>query len=368
LPLTRLGLRVVVAIAIVGLGAAGIASAGPSDAAKNVPFWPVWLCLPGETTNWCDVNLNTTAISANGAQTVSDPAPATNPPVDCFYVYPTVSTEKRANSDLTIQPAEAAIATVQAGRFEQDCRLFAPMYNQVTEFATSADANYNLEYTDVLAAWRDYLAHYNDGRGFVLIGHSEGSFILERLIRSQIESSPERKLLISAILAGGDVTVKDGSDTGGTFRRIPACDSETETGCVVAYSTWDHTPPKDAGLQGAAPGTHVLCVNPAAPAGGTAPITPLFVVGASEGVAPLTYMSHKAIWVSFPDMYTAHCVQQGRRAWLRVNRIPIPGDKRPAAKDALTPEMGLHAADITMALPELVALVHSQSTAWLARH
>jgi Protein of unknown function (DUF3089) len=365
MPFTRLGLLVVVAITIAGgSGASPIASAHPG--AKNVPYWPVWLCLPGEATDWCNVNLLTTTISANGARTVSDGTPAANPPVDCFYVYPTVSTEKRPNSDLTIQPAEAAIATVQAGRFEQDCRLFAPMYNQVTESATSANANYNLEYTDVLAAWRDYLAHYNDGRGFVLIGHSEGSFILERLIRNQIESSPERKLLISAILAGGDVTVKDGSDTGGTFRHIPACDSTTETGCVVAYSTWDHTPPKDAGLQGAARGTHVLCVNPAAPAGGTAPITPLFVVGASEGVAPLTYMSHKAVWVSFPDMYTAHCVQQGRRAWLRINRIPIPGDHRPTAKNALTPEMGLHAADITMALPNLVSLVHSEATAWLA--
>jgi hypothetical protein len=65
-------------------------------------------------------------------------------------------------------------------------------------------------------------------------------------------------------------------------------------------------------------------------------------------------------------MYTAHCVQQGRRAWLRINRIPIPGDHRPLAQNALTPEMGLHAADITIALPDLVSLVHNQASAWLA--
>lgn len=363
-PLTRLGLLVVVAITIAGCCSA----AQSASAAKNVPFWPVWLCLPGETTDWCNVNLTTTTISANGTRTVSEGTPATNPPVDCFYVYPTVSTENRTNSDLTIQPAEAAIATVEAGRFEQDCRLFAPMYNQVTENASASAADYNLEYTDVLAAWRDYLAHYNDGRGFVLLGHSEGSFILERLIRDQIENSPERKLLVSAILVGGDVTVKDGSETGGSFRHIPACRSKTETGCVVAYSTWDRTPPKDAALLNAAPGTHVLCVNPAAPGGGTAPITPLFVVGASEGVAPLTYMAHKAIWVSFPDLYTAHCVQQGSRAWLRINRTTIPGDRRPTAQDVLSPAMGLHAADVSIALPDLVTLVHSEAEAWLARH
>ncbi len=123
------------------------------------------------------------------------------------------------------------------------------------------------------------MAHYNDGRGVVLIGHSQGSFRLERLIESQIDNSPSaRRLLVSAILLGGDVVVADGSTTGGTFRHVPACTSSTETGCVVAYSSWSRTPPPDAGLQqvnGAK--QHVLCVNPAAP-GSTAstPITPIF--------------------------------------------------------------------------------------------
>jgi hypothetical protein len=113
---------------------------------------------------------------------------------------------------------------------------------------------------------------WNHGRGFVLIGHSEGAFVLEQLIQQQIEpSAAERKLFISAILLGGDVTVADGSGTGGTFKRTPACTSAAQTGCVVAYSSWGHTPPAKALFQDATAGHHVLCVNPAAP-GSTAAV------------------------------------------------------------------------------------------------
>jgi hypothetical protein len=54
---------------------------------------------------------------------------------------------------------------------------------------------------------------------------------------------------LSAILLGNDVTVKDCSTEGDTFSNVPACTSTTETGCVVAYSSWNRTPPKDADFQ-----------------------------------------------------------------------------------------------------------------------
>src|SRR5580704_800198 len=123
-----LGLLAVVAVVVAGCsGASQKAPSTSTSAAKptapgttSVARWPVWLCLPEEVPadDWCNVNLTTTAISANGTRTVSEGTAPSNPPVDCFYVYPTVSTESRGNSDLTIQPAEAAIATVEAGRFE----------------------------------------------------------------------------------------------------------------------------------------------------------------------------------------------------------------------------------------------------------
>ena len=50
-----------------------------------------------------------------------------------------------------------------------------------------------IAYGDVRAAWREYLAKHNKGRPFVLIGHSQGSLMLQQLIANEIEGKPERQ-------------------------------------------------------------------------------------------------------------------------------------------------------------------------------
>ena len=120
--------------------------------------------------------------------------------------------------------------------------------------------------TDVLNAFETYLHRYNHGRGFVLIGHSQGSLVLEQLIAKAVDSKPAvRKRMLSAILLGGNVLVKRGRAVGGTFHHIPACQSDVQLSCVIAYSTFDQAPPADSlfGRTSVA-GEHVLCTNPAA--------------------------------------------------------------------------------------------------------
>ena len=300
----------------------------------------------------------------NGSRRVFKPS-VSRRPIDCFYVYPSVSTEKRPNSDLVIHTAEAYTAVTQAAQFAPDCAVYAPMYNQVTSYAGKdgvPQGSFNLEYTDVLAAWRDYLAHYNHGHGVVLIGHSEGSFILERLLRA---GEVPKKLLVSAILLGGDVQV----DSSNRFAGFPACSSSTQTGCIVAYSSWDRTPPPNASFESAASGKHVLCVNPAAPGSSAgAPVTPLFTLVEVSGIITKLFKPiPKTVWVSFPNMYTAQCVQQGRQAWLLIKRIPHPGDTRQTVSEIQGPQRGLHPADVNIALTELVQLVGDQVDAYLHR-
>ena len=72
-------------------------------------------------------------------------------------------------------------------------------------------------------------------------------------------------LVVSAILLGGNVTVRAGSDRGGSFQNVPACRSKTQLGCVVAFSTFNETPPGNT-LFGhtTTPNEQVLCTNPAA--------------------------------------------------------------------------------------------------------
>ena len=123
-------------------------------------------------------------VSADGTSTTEAAAPAKDPPIDCFYVYPTVSDQTTENANLDIDPEEKAVAVQQAARFSQVCKVYAPMYRQITlKTINSAGRHHgwarrqarDLAYGDVLSAWQDYLAHYNNGRGVVLIGHSQGT-------------------------------------------------------------------------------------------------------------------------------------------------------------------------------------------------
>jgi hypothetical protein len=177
---------------------------------------------------------------------VIHPEATRHPAIDCFYVYPTVSDQKTGNSNLQVDPEQRSIALYQAARYSQDCRVFAPMYRQETLAGIGSGSpptttpNPALALSDVEHAFQTYLHRYNHGRGFVLIGHSQGAFILRALIATEVDPVPAlRRRLVSAILMGGNVTVKRGKGIGGDFDHIPACRSRTQTGCVIAFSTFD---------------------------------------------------------------------------------------------------------------------------------
>ena len=229
------------------------ATKGPSaTASPTAPSNTVWLCRPGLANNPCESDLTTTVVSSDGTSTTEEAAPAEDPPIDCFYVYPTVSLQTTTNATLDIDPDERTVAIQQASRFSQVCKVYAPMYRQLTVptigkpgAATTADRD--LAYGDVLSAWQDYLAHYNNDRGVVLIGHSQGTGVLTRLVTSEIDPNPDmRGRLVSALLIGGNVTVAAGQDVGGDFQNVPICRSTDQTGCVVAYSSFIEPPPPDS--------------------------------------------------------------------------------------------------------------------------
>ena len=99
------------------------------------------------------------------------------------------------------------------------------------------------QYDDVRDAWRYYLEHDNRGRGVVLVGHSQGSFILAELIRQEIDGKPTQSRLVSAILLGATLSVPRGKDVGGSFKNIPLCRAAAQTGCVVTYVSFRSTIP-----------------------------------------------------------------------------------------------------------------------------
>src|SRR4051794_5200746 len=261
------------AILVALAGAAAMAGAGPASADV------VWLCQPGQQDNPCRDSLETTVYGPDGSSFVDNPPLPADPPVDCFYVYPTVSEQRGPNSDKKVEAQQRAIAQYQASRYSQTCRVWAPMYRQQTLTALSSGGSpeaLQLAYRDVAEAWREYLAKHNDGRGFVLIGHSQGSRMLRALIRNEIDPDASvRRRLVSAILLGGNVTVRKGQTAGGDFQNVPLCTRSAQVGCVFAWSTFNDTPPPnarygrvpakdDSGLGfPAGEGFQVACTNPA---------------------------------------------------------------------------------------------------------
>jgi Protein of unknown function (DUF3089) len=344
----------------------------PSQAASST----VWLCRPGQTPDPCASSRVATSVAGSGAtRIVPSPTSPSAQRFDCFYVYPTVSTEPGTNADLTIQPAERAAAIVQASRFSQQCTVWAPMYRQITVagLGHAGTAALAIAYTSLLSAWREYLAHDNHGRPIIFIGHSQGSAMLIRLLQTQVDPSPSlRKRMVSAILLGGNVQVPAGRAVGGTFRNIPACSAASQIRCVIAYSSFGSPPPanslfgragKGVSLlsgQGAAGLQQVVCVNPVNFSSRVGASQPYFlsVTARTTGVRVLTP------WVTFPGLYTAQCRQSGGASWLQVTATPAAADPRPTVSASLGPTWGYHLDDVNLTLGDLVIDVGLQEAAY----
>jgi len=360
------------------------AEAPPLAAAPAYARANAWLCLPGRA-DACGGPLATTALNANGYGSTGQVLPDKDAPADCFYVYPTISRDPGLNSDLVPGLEEQATAAVQLARFGSVCRTYAPLYRQVTlaglgralrgEDLNAATAT---AYGDVLAAWRQFLAGRNGDRPFVLIGHSQGSIHLLRLLAEEIEGKPVAKRMLSAILLGWTVEVPEGRLVGGSLKSTPLCTRTGQTGCVITYMTFraSSPPAADAMLGRAArPGMTAGCTNPGALGGGKAKLDSYWFTlsPAQPGAEPIVWSSQGSPPTPFlrtEGLVTAECRHSGQAGWLAVteNADPkdartdrIPGDVYMAGK--LNPGWGLHLIDMNVAQGDLIRLVEAQAAA-----
>ncbi|MFN8159817.1 MAG: DUF3089 domain-containing protein [Solirubrobacterales bacterium] len=361
------GLRRILPPVLAAIAAVPVLAVAPASAKPTH-----WLCRPGLAENPCLADMTATVVGAAGGTRVEHSRPARRPGVDCFYVYPTVSGQQTVNANLHIDPSEISIAEVQASRFSQACRVYAPMYRQLTlraifhpELLTAEAAN--RAYLGVRQAWRNYLAHYNRGRGVVLIGHSQGTRMLTRLVTEEIDPRPGmRRLLVSALLIGGHVTVAKGRGVGGSFQHVAACRTARQNACVVAYSSYDSEPPPDSlfaragdpfGQDDGDPDKlDALCVSPPALTGDGEALGAYFSTGG--GPTP---------WVRYPDLYSGRCESADGATWLQIDHSSIPGDTRPIVTPSLGAAWGLHLYDINLALGNLVKLTKLEASAYLSR-
>jgi len=339
-----------------------------------------WLCLPGRT-DICTTPLKTTALNPNGYGSTGQSEVTKDAGVDCFVVYPTVSRDAGMNSDLTPGEGEEKAAIVsQFARFAGSCRLFAPVYRQMTLGAVAASAAGAdvtkpaiLAYSDVRSAWKEYLTKYNKGRPYVLLGHSQGSLMLQQLLAHEIEGKPEAARMRLAIIPGFNLLVPQGKLVGGTLKQTPVCSKSGQTGCVMTWVSFreNNVPPTGA-IFGVAdkPGMTVACTNPARPgatgwvsldsywnARSTLPVPGGPISWSTEGAPPTPF-------VRTDGLVSAQCVSDGPRGYLSLRTNGDPDDKRTdrvggevGVMGMFIPGWGMHLADMSAPMGDLIRQV-----------
>ena len=88
--------------------------------------------------------------------------------------------------------------------FSTVCDVYAPMYRQVTLNGDQSSHNASVEtaYQSAKSAFEDFLDNYNGDRGFMMLGHSQGSAHVARLIAELVDTDPKlRKRFVGAIAA-----------------------------------------------------------------------------------------------------------------------------------------------------------------------
>jgi hypothetical protein len=343
-----------------------------------------WLCNPNAANNRCkDGNPDATEVMTDNKLSAVATPQHVDTKLDCFYVYPTVDLTQTAGrvSDYSNIETIWSTAKQQATPFSDVCTVYAPLYHQAkigSYLDPTRDALLEEAYAEIEDAFKHYMAQYNHGRDIVLIGHSQGTHMLRRLIQRHFEgdeNKSRRDQLALALLIGtlGDITVPPGKLVGGTFKDVPLCASKTERGCVITYSTYSTAKPPTAAfglfVGGVPMGMDTACSNPAALGGGKAASSgayfPSVQAGTTGGsVADLkTQLGVSTYFAVYKGMYSFECKQnETGLSYLAVTVDQAANDQRKdpiqyGAPGLAIDLVGLHQLDFNLALADLQAML-----------
>jgi len=346
----------------------------------------MWLCRPGNDPDECDTNIDATELLPDGTTRLVPHVKAADPAFDCFYVYPTVKLTSPgpmtdfSNVSITLDPLVS-----HAARFNQLCRMYAPLYRQNGVVpgaggAPTGGGSFALGMNDVHDALKYYLEHLNNGRKFVLMGHSQGTGMLTSVIAQDVDNVPAvRAKLISALLIGGSIGVPAGAAVGGTYQNIPLCTQPGQVGCVVSYVSYSkEVPPSAASTFGKAPvaGQIAACTEPASLAGRAGltyagsyirmnRVNKTFDPQGIELLPP----GIQTPFVVYRDALRGECKNSGEFSYLEISLQMKPGDLRPAPPyrfPAVEASLGLHIVDYNLELDDLIETVRLQAATALA--
>ena len=163
--------------------------------------------------------------------------------VDVFFIHPTTYTRKIESANASIDDdyinAKTDYSTIlyQASVFNGQCRVFAPRYRQASiEIFFDKDDNkrkqaFAIAYSDIVAAFKYYMDHWNNGRAVIIASHSQGTLMGEQLLKDYFEDKPLSKKLVVAYLTGWSVPKE-------YFTSLKMCTDSLQTGCICSWRTF----------------------------------------------------------------------------------------------------------------------------------
>ncbi|MBN8867488.1 MAG: DUF3089 domain-containing protein [Solirubrobacterales bacterium] len=340
----------------------------------------VWICKPGQADDLCAGTIAGKSWKAGQAQP-TDALTYTrseNPPIDCFYLYPTQSEQSTPNSDLAKDPPIKRVVVQQARMFSSICKVYAPMYRQVTYSGDQShdSADVEVAYASAKDAFEDYLQNYNHGRGFIMLGHSQGSAHTARLIDELVDTDANlRKRFVGAIAPGANIYVPKNENVGGMYQNVPACSKVGQFGCLIAYSTYRGQPDENSMFSRLDAGYWIypesrpdpakyeaVCTDPARLDGGNGNLLPLVNMDYLTGVPP---QETATPWVSLPDYYKVSCERSGTAHWLNIDRVDGT-DTRPDLGSLVASGNNYHVPEVNLAEGNLLTIAQNQSDGYVA--
>ena len=194
-----------------------------------------------------------------------------------FFIHPT-SYRGTDNWNAPIGDEEAErIARIyirgMASPFNAAEEIWAPRYRQATLGAfltTEPEAEMALDaaYADVLDAFRFFLDSVADDAPIVLVGHSQGSLHLMRLLREEVKDSDYASRVVASYAIGWPISVEHDLPALG----VPACATASQTGCILSWSSYAEPADPSAVMESYSASTgfdgelrgesQILCTNP----------------------------------------------------------------------------------------------------------
>ena len=192
--------------------------------------------------------------------------------VDVFYIYPSNYTPAAGEPSIGdidnagMRQGAQAIYERQATAFKTSCNIFAPYYRQV-------DGTFCLNLTteqewsliryqasqDLTRALDYYFDNWNNGKPFILAGHSQGSENVLALLQDYFHQDEAHKALLHRMVAAYAIGFSVTDEYLAANPDIPFAERHNDTGCIVS---WNTEGPANKGKYNAVVKPHAHSINP----------------------------------------------------------------------------------------------------------